>query len=173
MTDPLPDGWAHNVGDDALEFLLEESRARTAEQARSVSAQERTAIALTAWAVIAIGASGLFGDLRFGFEEAPTVAALSILALATFAGVFAVAIRLLWPRSWGTNSDVEWLAAYAYDGATKRELMIETIAALVDGFQQNQRSLERRDRAMPWLAVLVAVEVGFVVAIQLAALAGS
>ena len=51
--------------------------------------------------------------------------------------------------------------------------MIETIAALVDGFRRNQQSLERRDRMMPWLAVLVAVEVGFVIAIQLAALASS
>lgn len=173
MMDLFPGDWARDIDDDALEFLLEESRARTAEQARSASVQERTAIALTAWAVIAIGASGLFGDLRFGFEDAPIVAALSILALVTFAGVFAIAIRLLWPRAWGTNSDVEWLAAYAYDGATRRELMIETIAALIDGFQQNQRSLERGDRAMPWLAVLVAVEVGFVIAIQLAALASS
>ena len=173
MINPLPDDWAHDVDDDALEFLLEESRAQTAEQSRSASAQERTAVALTVWAVIAIGASGLFGDLRFGFEEAPIVAVLSVLALATFAGVFAVAIRQLWPSTWGTDSDVEWLATYACDGATRRELMIETIAALVDGFRRNQQSLERRDRMMPWLAVLVAVEVGFVIAIQLAALASS
>ena len=44
---------------------------------------------------------------------------------------------------------------------------------LIAGFRQNQRNIERRDRLMPWLSALVVIEVGLVVAIQLADLAAS
>lgn len=173
MIDQMPEDWAADVDDDALEFLRDEGRVRVAEQRRSASEQERTAITLTAWGIVAIGASGLFGDLRFGFADDPIVAILSVLALTTFAGVFAIAIRLVWPRNWGAESDIEWLAMYAYEGASRRDLMIETVSALIASFRQNQRNKERRDRLTPWLAALVVTEVGLVIAIQLAALATS
>ena len=173
MTDPLPDDWAHDVDDDALEFLLSESRSRTEEQARSAAEQERRAITLTAWGIVAIGASGLFGDLRFGFGDDLIVAVLSVLALAAFGGVFIIAIRLVSPRSWSTGSDVEWLAEYARDGATRRDLMAETVAALLIGFRRNRENKRCRDRVMPWLVRLVVIEVALVIAIQLAALATS
>ena len=173
MIDQLPEDWARDVDDDTLEFLHDEGRVRVAEQRRSAMEQERTAITLTAWGIVAIGASGLFGDLRFGFADDPIVTSLSILALAAFAGVFAAAIRLVWPRNWAIESDIEWLAAYAYQGADRRDLMIEAVSMLIAGFRQNQRNIERRDRLMPWLSALVVIEVGLVVAIQLAALAAS
>ena len=170
----LPDGWPDDLGDEAIEYLYEESRQRLVESIEFGNQQEAKALALLRISLIIIAASGIFGDLRIETASPPDwslVAGTSVLALLSSAWVGVLVFRILHPRAWHTGADIEWLARWS--GASARDLKGATLEVLMEGFVANNEVTRERGDRLVWLLRAVAIQTLCVVVVQVAAAAGS
>ena len=110
-----------------------------------------------------VGAAGIFGDLRITDRDA--VSALSIAAATSAIVAGLIAAWIFQPRTWFDGADVEWLSNYL--GAGRRELMGETLEAIVGGYRSNVEMLRLRNRLMGWLYVATALTSVLIVSIQI------
>ncbi len=168
----LPDGWPDAFGEDARDFLYEESRQRLLETIEFGNQQEAKALALLHVSLIIIAASGIFGDLQVVAPsplEWGLITLVSVLAILSSVVVSGLALWILHPHAWRTGADVEWLAQWS--GASTRELKDATLDALVDGFIANGEIARKRGNRLVWLLRVVAIQTLFVVLVQVAAAA--
>lgn len=114
MSEPdLPEGWPDAFDEDARDYLYEEASTRLRESIEFGNQQLDKALALLRISLLVIAAGGIFGDLYLGLSVRGV---LSALAVGSALLVGSMALLLLYPRSWETGANVEWLARWS--GAT-------------------------------------------------------
>ncbi|MCY4614839.1 MAG: hypothetical protein OXC71_00365 [Chloroflexi bacterium] len=110
MSEPeLPEGWPDVFDEEAREYLYDEAGVALREITEFASQQQDKALGLLRLSFVLIAVGRIFGDLQL---ERSALGVLSILAIACSAGVGAIGLWLLFPRSWRTGADVGWLASW-------------------------------------------------------------
>ena len=168
----LPDRWPDAFGEDARDFLYEESRQRLLETIDVANRQEARALDLARISLAIIAASGIFGELAVEVAspfEWSVIAWASALAIASSAVVGLLAFWILHPRSWATGTNVTWLARWS--GASTRELKDAALEGLVEGFRDNSSINRERGGRLTWLLWAVACQTLCVVLVEVVAAA--
>ena len=152
-----------------LRFLYDEGRSRLNEMLAFADQQEAKALAIARLSLIIIAASGIFGDLAL--TAGYLVLSFSLLAVAATLGVAAIAILIVfYPAEWETGLNVESFTTWARAGATVERMREYALSVFVAGYKKNYRVLQR-GRWLKVAIVLLVLQVGFVVAVEIAALA--
>lgn len=171
MTDDgLPEGWAESMADDEVAFLYEEGRQQLRETIDLGTVQEAKAYALLSVSLFLVSASGVLGDIRFGFTLAGVASVASVASICLSLLVVApLAYWLLRVRGWATGSDIPYFArwtARGYVGATNmKRVALED--ALVPGVRANDRITEKRGKFLRWLLRAVVAQTACVALVQL------
>ena len=165
MSEPdLPEGWPDAFDEDARDYLYEEASTRLRESIEFGNQQLDKALALLRISLLVIAVGGIFGDLYLGFSVRGV---LSALAVGSALVVGAMALLLLYPRSWETGANVEWLARWS--GANVRAMRDSVLETTVKGFQANRRITQRRGKILVLLVPAVMAQTVLVVLVQIAA----
>ena len=162
MNEPdLPEGWPDAFDEDARDYLYEEASTRLREIIDFGNQQLDKALALLRLSLLVIAVGGIFGDLHLGLSLRGV---LSGFAVGSALLVGAMGLALLYPRSWETGANVEWLARW--QGATTRTMRDSVLETTVKGFQANRSITEQRGKILILLVPAVMIQTVLVVLVQ-------
>ena len=120
---------------------------------------------LAGWTVTAVGAAGIFGDLRISAVDLSSI--LTVLASCGAVLVGLTAAAMFRPRDWGEGVDPSWLVRHA--GATVRELQSKALTANLIAYGAKAQAIKWRARVLTWMYALTLLTSAFIAAIQVAA----
>ena len=145
--------WAESLGEDEIEYLLEEAHRDLSLNQQNYSALDSRIVAIVGWAIVGVGTLLIAGDLDFN-GSARGVSATFAIAGASI--VVAAGIYTLWPRDWASGLDLSWYSRFESQGL--KSTKARGLASLVHGSEINQAVLTKRTRGFQVAATGLVIE---------------